>query len=162
MNFKEKLGGVPAKAGTPFEEPSPEDFEFMDPELTKALGEFRLSVHAWSEAAYCRPRRLAVGTRRQVWRRAAGWALCSVLVIGGASTGVLKHHERELQMRIVAAQAVEHERLAAQQREQQARQEKEEVLAKEDLLANVNKDVSRQVPAAMEPLGRLMAGDESW
>ncbi len=162
MNFKKKLGCEPAKAGTPFGELSQEDFDSMDPELKKALGEFRLSVHAWSEAAYCRPRTAAVGAQRQVWRRAAGWALCSVLVIGGASTGVWKHHEREQQMRIASARAAEHERLAAQQREQQARQEKENLLVKEDLLANVNKDVSRQVPAAMEPLAQLMAGDESW
>jgi predicted component of type VI protein secretion system len=65
-------------------------------------------------------------------------------------------------MKIAAAHAAAQQRLAAQQREQQARQEKEDLLAREDLLAKVDKDVSRQVPAAMEPLGQMMAGDESW
>ena len=162
MNIKKKSGCEPANGAKPCEERTQMDFESMDPELNEALGEFRSSLHAWSEAAYSRPRTVAVGVRRQVWRRAAGWALCSVLIIGGASTGVWKHHQRELQMRIAASHAAEQQRLSAQAHEQEAKQEKEDVLAKEDLLANVNKDVSRQVPAAMEPLAQLMSGDESW
>jgi hypothetical protein len=162
VNSKKKLGCEPANAAKPCGERAQEDFESMEHELTKALGEFRSSVHAWSEAAYSRPRMAAIGARRQVWRRAAGWALCSVLVIGGASTGVWKHYQREQQMKIAASRAAEQQRLSAQAHELEAKQQKEDVLAKEDLLANVNKDVSREVPAAMEPLGRLMAGDESW
>jgi hypothetical protein len=49
----------------------------------------------------------------------------------------------------------EQERLAVQQRNQQARQEDE------DLLAKVDSDVSREVPAAMEPLAQIMAEDET-
>jgi hypothetical protein len=55
-------------------------------------------------------------------------------------------------MRITAARVAEQQRLAAQQ---QLWQEDE------DLLAKVDSDVSRQVPAAMEPLGQLMVGDET-
>jgi len=64
-------------------------------------------------------------------------------------------------MRITAARAAVQQRQAAQEREQQARQEKEDLLTKDDLLAKVDKDVSREVPAAMEPLGQLMAEDEA-
>ena len=49
----------------------------------------------------------------------------------------------------------EHERLAANERNQQVRQEDE------DLLAKVDSDVSRGVPSAMEPLAQMMAGDET-
>jgi hypothetical protein len=47
----------------------------------------------------------------------------------------------------------EHERLPANERNQQVRQEDE------DLLAKVDSDVSRGVPSAMEPLAQMMAGD---
>jgi ssDNA-specific exonuclease RecJ len=62
-------------------------------------------------------------------------------------------------MRNAAARVAEQQRLqeqlAAQQRSQQARQEDE------DLLAKVDSDVSRDVPAAMEPLAQLMVEDET-
>jgi hypothetical protein len=50
---------------------------------------------------------------------------------------------------------VEQKQLAADQRNQQVKQEDE------DLLAQVDSDVSREVPSAMEPLAQLMAEDES-
>jgi hypothetical protein len=50
-----------------------------------------------------------------------------------------------------AARAAEQQRVIAEQRA------KEE----EDLLANVDSDVSREVPSAMEPLAQLMSDDES-
>jgi hypothetical protein len=121
-------------------------------ELNLALREFRLSVHAWSEAAYSRPRTAVAAVRqKQVWRLAAGWVLSGVLLAGGLSTGVWEHHRQE--MRIAAARVAEHERLAANERNQQLRQEDE------DLLAKVDSDVSRGVPSAMEPLAQMMAGN---
>ncbi len=123
-------------------------------ELDEALRDFRLSVHAWSEAVYSRPRTaIAAVAPRQVWRLALGWALGCVLVAGGASAGVWQHHQRE--MRSAAARVAQQQRLAAQQRDQQAQQEDE------DLLAKVDRDVSREVPVAMEPLAQLMAEDET-
>jgi len=126
----------------------------QDPELAQALQNFRLSLHAWSAAAYSRPR-LAPAPRKRVWRLAAGWALGCVLVAGGVSGGgVYEHRQRE--MKIAAAQAAaEHERQAAAQRAQMAREEEE------DLLAKVDSDVSREVPSAMEPLAQLMVEDET-
>jgi hypothetical protein len=126
----------------------------QDSELQEALTNFRLSVHAWSDAAFSHSRTAAAAVApRQVWRLAAGWALGCVLVVGGASAGVWQHHQRE--MRIAAARVAEQQRLVAQQRERQARQEDE------DLLAKVDSDVSREVPVAMEPLAQLMVEDET-
>jgi phosphoketolase len=127
-------------------------------ELDEALRDFRLSVHAWSDAAFSRQRTaVAPVAPRQVWRLAVGWALGCVLVAGGASAGVWQHHQRE--MKNAAARVAEQQRLqeqlVAQQRSQQARQEDE------DLLAKVDSDISREVPAAMEPLAQMMAEDEN-
>jgi hypothetical protein len=151
VNSKEKVGGVSGVSNIADEEDK----------LNKALGEFRLSVHAWSDAAYGRTRTAVVPNPRRVWWLAAGWALGCVLVAGGASAGVWEHHQHQQEMRIAAAHAVGQQRQATQVREQQVRQEKADLLTREDLLAKVDKDVSREVPAAMEPLGELMAGDET-
>jgi hypothetical protein len=137
----------------PGEVPNPERNAKPDQELgalDEALRDFRLSVHAWSEAVYARPRTVVELGRRRSWRLAAGWALGCVLVAGGASTGIWQHHRQEV--RISADRLAERQRLAVQE---QARQ------AEEDLLAKVDSDVSRAVPAAMEPLGQLMVEDET-
>jgi hypothetical protein len=126
----------------------------LTPELELALREFRLSVHAWSDAVMSRPRlALAAAPRRSVWRLAAGWTLSCALIIGGLSAGVFEHHKQK--MLIAQAQMAEQQRLTAEMRTQQARQEDE------DLLAKVDSDVSRAVPSAMEPLAQLMAEDET-
>jgi hypothetical protein len=147
MNFKEKFAGSMADRD--------EQKLELEPELNEALREFRLSVYAWSDAAYCRPRTaLAASSRWLAGRLAIGWALACVLVVSVFSGGFWAHHQHE--MRLTAARVAEHERLAAEQRRQQIRQEDE------DLLAKVDSDVSREVPRAMEPLAQLMGEDESW
>ena len=127
--------------------------EKLDLVLGQALEDFRLSVHAWSEAAYSRPRTVAQVVRRRSWRLAAGWALGLTLAAGGVSGMVFERHQRQ-----ELARAAEQQRLAQERQrlvsEQQAREEEE------DLLAKVDSDVSRGVPNAMEPLAQLMAEDE--
>lgn len=120
-------------------------------ELNEALSDFRLSIHAWSDAEFSRPRAAVQPVRRRIWRLAAGWALGCVLIAGTASGGVYQHLHRQQLARIEAARMAEQQRLAAIER---ARQE-------EDLLAKVDRDISREVPSAMEPLARLMAEDEA-
>jgi hypothetical protein len=127
-------------------------------EFDEAFTDFRLSVHAWSEAAFSRPRTaVAPVAPRRVWRLALGLALSCVLVAGGASARLWQLHQRE--MRSAAARVAEQQRLqellVVQQREKLTRQEDE------DLLAKVDRDVSRDVPVAMEPLAQLMAEDET-
>ena len=120
--------------------------EREDLALEQVLKDFRMSVSAWSEAAYSRPRAAAQVVRRRSWRLAAGWALGLALAAGGVSGAVFERHQRQQMARAAARQ-----RLV---REQQAREEEE------DLLAKVDSDVSREVPSAMEPLAQLMAEDE--
>jgi hypothetical protein len=116
-----------------------------DPVLEQALANFRQSVHAWSEAACNRPR-VEMRTAHGGWRLAVVWAMGCVLVAGGFSGGLYERHRHEVMARL-AQQARE-----AQQRELAAQQR----AADEDLLATVDSDISRDVPAAMEPLANLM------
>jgi hypothetical protein len=121
-----------------------------DLELEQALKDFKSSVHAWSDAAYRRPRAFTKEVRLRSWRLALGWALGCALVAGSVSGGLLQRHHRVEQARIAAGQ-----RAAEQQkqlREQQARAQ----VSDEALLAEVDSDVARQVPSALEPLAQMM------
>jgi uncharacterized protein HemX len=122
----------------------------QDAELEGALRNFRQSVHAWSEAEFARPRAVAPASSR-VHRP---WALVSsalgiVLAAGIAVGGVHERSQRIEQARIAA------QRQAEQQRELAAEKAKES----ENLLANIDKDVSREVPSALEPLAQMMDDD---
>jgi hypothetical protein len=120
---------------------------FQDRELEQALRNFRLSVHAWSEAELSRAR-TAMTVRHRSWRLASGVALGCVLLAGGVSGAVYERHQRQAEQARVAAQ-----REAEHQRQLAALKARED----EDLLAKVDSDVSQEVPAAMEPLAQLMA-----
>jgi len=120
-------------------------------QLDETLRDFRLSVHAWSEAVYGQPRTVTEPSQRRMWRLVVGWALGCLLVVGGLSGGVYKQHQSQEIAKVAAARTAEQQRLAAQQNAR---------LEEEDLLAKVDHVVSREVPSAMEPLAQLMAGDE--
>jgi alpha-D-ribose 1-methylphosphonate 5-triphosphate synthase subunit PhnH len=147
MNFRDKLAG-----------------EFEDP-VAEALENFKASVDAWSDAAYSRPRTaVSVGVRRGGWRLAASWALACMLASGSlAGWMVERHHQQELARTVAmkaAAQKAAQDRAAAEQ-SAAAMATKQQSAAKanaknEDLLATVDSDVSREVPAAMEPLAQLV------
>jgi hypothetical protein len=121
-----------------------------DPEVRQALRNFKASVHAWSETAMSRPR--TVKAARRSWRLAAGWALgCAMAAASLAGAVVERQHKQDL-ARVAAAKA-------AAQKAAQDRLAVEQELASQtdqDLLANVDSDISRAVPAAMEPLAQLM------
>jgi hypothetical protein len=126
----------------------------QDLQLEQALKDFKSSVHAWSDAAYSRPRMAAREIRHRSWRLALGWALGCLLVAGSASGGLLvRHHRIELEKVAAEQRAAEQQR---QLREQQAAKESDEVL-----LAGVDSDISRQVPSALEPLAQMMSEDDS-
>lgn len=133
------------------EAPRVEAQVMLEPELREALGHFKAGVHAWSSAVEARTQHAFVAqpVRRGVWRPAVAWSLGLVLTAGAAS-GVLyqRHQQQELAQ-------MEQQRIAAQQ-EQMTRQREQ---AEENLLANVESDISREVPSAMEPLARLMTSD---
>lgn len=125
----------------------------LDTHIDEALKNFRQSVHAWSDAAYSRPRtemRVAV---HGGWRLATAWALGCVLAAGSLSGGLYQHHRRQ----VLAGQARE----AQQAKARQLAAEQRAQAADEDLLATVDSDISRTVPAAMEPLAQLMDESES-
>ena len=128
----------------------PEADPGRNPEIEQALRDFRSSVHAWSDAVYQRPRLAEVAPRRMAWRQAAIWALGSVLVAGGVGGGLLEVKHRQEQARIAAAREAEHRRHLQEDRAREAEQE----------LAQVDSDVSRQVPNALEPLAQLMTSNE--
>lgn len=118
----------------------------LDAETEQAVRNFRLSVRAWSEAAYSRPRTVELTVRRRSWRLAAGWALGCALVAGSVTGSVIeRRHQQEVAR--IAAQKAEEQRLEAQQREKSEDQ---------SLMATVDSDVSQEVPSAMEPLAQLM------
>jgi len=150
MNWLARLAGKP---GEKVERPDLRADEAQDVELEQALKQFRDSVHAWSEAAYKRPRTLAHEVRHRSWRLAAGWAMGCVLAAGSVSGGMFERHHRQEAARIAAEQRAAEQ--LQQLRQQQAREDDE------DLLAEVDSDVSRQVPSAMEPLAQPMVEDET-
>ena len=127
----------------------PAELEAMDPAMRQALGDFKASVHAWSDAMASRPRTVQQTVARRAWRLAAGWTMASVLLAGAVAGGLYERHDRQQQARIAA------ERTAEQQRELAAQRAHEE----QDLLAKVDSDVSRNVPSALEPLASLMTED---
>jgi hypothetical protein len=130
-------------------------------ELGQVLSNFRQSVHAWSDAEYNRPRTVAPSALRRTWRMTVAWALGCVLAAGSLSGGLfeLRHKqemaraaaERDTHLRqAAAAQPAVAQALVKQADEPQAG------VTDEELLAAVDKDVSRVAPSAMEPLAQLM------
>jgi hypothetical protein len=127
----------------------PADIDALDPALKQALGDFKASVRAWSDAAHHRPHTAQSIVVHRSWQLAAGWSLAAVLLAGTMSGGFYEHHQRVVASQIAAAHKAEQERQAAAQRAvDQAQQE-------DDVLASVDTDVSREVPSAMEPLAQL-------
>ncbi|HLY41714.1 MAG TPA: hypothetical protein VKR52_10890 [Terracidiphilus sp.] len=131
------------------------ELEVVDPALEQTLRDFKANVHAWSEAEFNRPR-MPKAVVRRTWRMAAGWSLAAVLVGGAVSGGFYERqqHQREL-ANIAAARA------AAQEHAMAEAQAKARTQAEDDLLANVDSDVSQEVPNALEPLAALSTQAQS-
>ena len=129
-----------------------EKLEMLEPEVREALGNFKLSVDAWSEAMVSRPRE-AKAPARTNWSTVTKWALGCVVFAGTVSGGLYQNHQQ------LEAAKVEASRIAEQQRDMEAA--KLAKLDEEDLMANVDNDVARQVPSALEPLATLMTEDEA-
>ena len=140
--------------------------EIDDPIVAGALKHFKASVDAWSEAAYKQPRTV-VRTVGHTWRLAATWALGCLIAAGSLTGALYERHVRQEAARMGAMKAAEQktalERKAAVQpvaativTKRQPTAVKRAAGENEDLLATVDGDVSRQVPAAMEPLAQMM------
>ena len=129
--------------------------EIEDPVVEQALKHFKESVDAWSDAAYHRPR-TALRVARHGWRLAASWALAGVLAACAVAGGVYERQHRQELARVAAAKAAQQKAQQEQAAEKERAAEQNASAGDEDLLATVDSDVSRQVPAAMEPLAELM------
>jgi hypothetical protein len=159
--------------------------EVEDPLIAEALRNFKSSVDAWSDAAYCRPR-AAITTARHTWRLAATVAMGCVLVAGSVTAVVDRHHKQELArqatIKAAAQKAASENANAAQpvdakapvaiaasqpgepgvQADAGARPAAAGAAEEDsDLMAKVDRDVSREVPAAMDPLAQLINGNGS-
>ena len=125
----------------------------QDTVLEQALRNFKLSVRAWSEAAYSRPRVAQMAVRHRSWRLAAGWAMACVLVAGSVSGGVIEHvHQRQAAARAAAARVQELQR----ERQEQMAAARQRQVQDQKLMTTVDTDISQEVPSAMEPLADLM------
>jgi hypothetical protein len=149
--------------------------EIDDPVVSGALKHFKASVDAWSETVYSRPRfsdMKSTAVAQHNWRLAASWALGCLLIAGSLAGGLYEHRQRQEAARAAEMKAAEQKvRLAAEQRvapmpvvanvatRKQSTAVKRAANTDEDLLATVDNDVSRQVPAAMEPLAQMMDGN---
>jgi hypothetical protein len=127
------------------------EMDELDAKTREAIGNFKVSVHAWSDAMMSRPRTEPEIAVRKTWRLAPGWVLGCLVFAGAVSGGLYQNHHQQEVARIAAAREAEHQRQIAAER---AREE-------EELLAKVDSDISREVPSAMEPLASLMGEEES-
>jgi hypothetical protein len=129
-----------------------DDPEKLEPEVREALGNFKLSVDAWSESMMSRPRE-AKAPLRTNWSAVTKWALGCVVFAGTVSGGVYQNHKQ------VEAGKLEAARMAEQQHATEAA--KLTNADEEDLMADVDSDVARQVPSALQPMATLMNDDET-
>ena len=123
----------------------------LEPELREALGNFKSSVDAWSEAMMSRPREVKSPARVN-WSAVTKWALGCVVFAGTVSGGLLQNFKMQEAARVEAA------RVAEQQRQQAA---PAAAVPDDELLANVDTDIARQVPSALEPMASLMNESEN-
>jgi hypothetical protein len=128
------------------------DFEAIEPELREALGDFKLSVDAWSEEMISRPREATTPARTD-WTALNKWVLGCVVFAATVSSALYQNHKQVETARIEAARVVEKQR--ATQAAALA------PLNEEDLMADIDSDVARQVPSALEPMATMMNEDET-
>jgi hypothetical protein len=130
----------------------PDEVEALEPELREALGNFKSSVTAWSEATMSRPREVKAPVRTN-WGLVTKWVLGCVVFAGTVSGGLYQNHRQQEIAKAeaaAAARAVEQQQLASQAAKEQSA---------EELMAKVDNDISREVPSALEPLASLMTDD---
>ncbi len=155
------------------------DLAEEDRELKQALKHYKTSMDAWSDAAMSRPRMLAKTSARHRWWRVASWAMGCLLAVCSLAVGVHAiYHEQQmarLSAQKTAQQAAVEPVASGQETGQPASAQAAETApvpaikaAKDeadeqdkDLLASVDRALSRTVPEAMEPLAQLMDDNEA-
>jgi hypothetical protein len=141
-----------------------EQIAALEAELGDTLGDFRDCVHAWGQGSYGQPVPQLHASRALGWRLVAAGAMVVLLVaitLGGVAVRQIRHAA-------VARNSVPKQAVTTQIQMQNSvptvaavKTSTVKVDAEdEELLANVDRDVARQTPKAMEPLARLMDDDE--
>ena len=85
-----------------------------DPVLEEALKDFRLSVHAWSEAAMNRPRKPIHSAVRTTWRLVVTWALGCLLAAGTLGGALYERYHRQEMARQATAEEARQKQLAVE------------------------------------------------
>jgi hypothetical protein len=134
----------------------PENLETMEPELREALGNFKASVDAWSDAMMSRPRR-AKAPARTNWSAVTKWAMGCVVFVGTVSGGLYQNYRQQEVARVEAARVAEQRRELAATK---VTKPEDDLTANDDLMANVDSDIAREVPSALEPMASLMTEDD--
>ncbi len=129
-----------------------EKLETLEPELREALGNFKASVDAWSDAMMSRPRE-AKAPARTNWSAITKWALGCVVFVGTVSGGLYQNHQQQETAKIEAARVAEQQRAMAAAKVSKTDEE--------DLMAKVDSDIAREVPSALEPMASLMTEDDT-
>lgn len=124
-----------------------EEMELKDPALEAVLRDFHNTVHAWSEAAYSEPQLVfSPEPRRTLWRKSVVWVCSLTLAAGLAGSGLYERHHKQVLARQAAQREAQHQLQLAEQRAREL----------DELVAELDSDVSQQVPDAMQPLASLM------
>jgi len=128
-----------------------ERLETLEPELREALGNFKASVDAWSDAMMSRPRE-AKAPARTNWSAITKWALGCVVFAGTVSGGLYQNYRLQETAKVEAARVAEQQRATAAAKVSKSDEE--------DLMAKVDSDIAREVPSALEPMASLMNEDD--
>lgn len=155
------------------------DLAGEDRELKQALKHFKTSMDAWSEAAMSRPRMVAKASVRHNWRRVASWAMGCLLAACSLAVGVhtiyhgqqmvkLSAQKTAQQAAVEQVASVQEPALPASAQAAEAAPVPDTKAVKDDagaqdkdLLASVDRALSRTVPEAMEPLAQFMDDNEA-
>jgi len=132
-------------------------------QLESVLRNLRLSVHAWSEEEYVRPRAVErsrwADFQARFWRAVAnpalGGTMAAVLLMTSVGVPVGIHHQHVLEAEHQAAV-----NLGKRQAEEQARKAEVAAVASTPddgaFLDDVDSDIAQAAPDAMQPLASLM------
>ena len=129
--------------------------------LRQTLSHFRQSVHAWSDAEYGRARIVRPAKVQTLWRMAVIGVLGCVVAAGALSVILveLRHQPVTVQTAAVRAPSTQPQAALAQapaKAPAATLHQPPASVSDEELMASIDKDVSRIAPSAMEPLAQLM------
>jgi hypothetical protein len=90
---------------------------------------------------------------RTNWGLVTKWALATAVFVSTVSGGMYQNYRQQEAAKLEASRIAE---LQRQQAAKQAKEQQDSALNEEELMAKVDSDISRQVPSALEPMASLM------